>query len=96
MRQIVVFAVSNNMKLIKANLRSIIILVLVVLGLIVTIYLVKNPQIFKSRADSSRFQITDKDGNNVPYDGSKFTTISDHITVGIQEEAVNKWFYSYN
>lgn len=88
------------MNLIKFNLRSIIILVLVGLGLIVTIYLVRNPQIFKSRADASRLKVSDKDGNPVSWvcennDTSKckFTTTSDQITIGVQDQAVQSHLF---
>lgn len=83
------------MNLITTNLKSIIILAVVVLGLLVTVYLVKNPQIFKSRADASKFQITGSDGKSADYvcednDRSKckFTTAAERITVGIQEDAI--------
>ena len=73
------------MNLIRTNLRTIIILALLVLGLIVTLYLVKNPQVFKSRADATKFQITGRDGTEANYENGKFTTTSDHITIGIKD-----------
>lgn len=82
------------MNLIKANLKSIIILGLVVLGLLVTIYLVKNPTIFKSRADSNKFQITGSNGNEAQFVDNQFTTTADHVTVGIREGAVENGLFN--
>ncbi len=82
------------MNLIKGNFRSIIIVVLIVLGLLVTVYSVKNPQIFKSRADSSRFQVKGSDGSEVLFENDKYTTSSDHITIGIQDQAVDNGLFN--
>lgn len=82
------------MDLIKKKYKSIIIISLLLLGLFVTVYLVKNPQIFKSRANADRFQVIDGDGNQVSYENGKFVTTSDHITVGIQKDAVENGFFN--
>ena len=77
------------MNIIRANLKSIIILLLVILGVAVTVYLVKNPQILKSRADVEGLNVTDKNGNSVTKVEGKFTTTSDHIKIGVQD--INKF-----
>lgn len=73
------------MDIIKKNTKSIIILVLVILGLVITVYLVKNPQIFKSRADVDALSVTADDGSPVTVEPGKFTTTSGHIKIGIQD-----------
>lgn len=56
------------MELIKSNLRLIILITLLILGLVVGIYLVQKPHIFKSKATistSDAFTITDEKNNPV-------------------------------
>lgn len=74
------------MNLTGANFKTIIISALVILGLVVTVYLVKNPKIFKSKAGAEALNITTSDGQTVPQVvPGKFTTTSDHIKIGVQD-----------
>ncbi len=56
------------MKFVKSNFRLIILIALLILGIVVGIYLVGKPQIFKSKATSSTsdaFDISDEQNNPI-------------------------------
>lgn len=71
------------MDIIKTNLKSIIISVLIITGLVVTVYLIKNPKIFKSHADEASLNIKTADDKPVEQVNGVFTTTSDHIKIGV-------------
>lgn len=74
------------MKYIRTNLKSIIIVVLLLAGLAVTLYLVKNPQIFKSRAGADAIKITTPDGLKLEKrEDGKYYTNSDQIQIEVQD-----------
>ena len=61
------------------------IVVLILIGLVVTLYLIKNPKIFRSKAGAEALNITTSDGQKVEQVEGKFTTNSNHIKIGIQD-----------
>ncbi len=73
------------------SLKQIIILILIILGLILGLYLVKQPQIFKSRATTNiydAFDITDDQGNKIYCSDNICTTHSLNINLKITDPAL--------
>lgn len=56
------------MKYLRKNIKPLLIVFILLLGLVVGVYLVKNPKIFRSRANSqpaNSLQVTDYNGENI-------------------------------
>lgn len=77
------------MENIKANYRSIMIILLLIAGLLAGVYLVQKQQLFKSKASSevnSAIKATDENGKELEYQGnSTFKTDSRKINIGIKD-----------
>lgn len=73
------------MDVLRTNWKKVLPLIIILIGLMVIVVLVRKPQVFKSRADATKFQVTGRDGSEASYENGKFTTTSDHITIGIKD-----------
>ncbi len=72
----------------KINLKAVLIIGLLSVGLAVTVLLVQNQQIFRSRANADALIITGNNGDNVNVEGShKFNTEADSITISIKKKS---------
>lgn len=64
--------------------KSVLIIIILLAGLIITLVLIKNPKIFKSKAGAEALNITTQDGQPVPQIEGRFKTSSERIRIGIQ------------
>lgn len=74
------------MDFIKQNLKTIVLVALLLIGLVVAIVLVQTKQVFKSRASSQGYSATAADGSEVvrQEDGT-FSTTSDSVRIEIND-----------
>lgn len=77
------------MDLVKAKQKSIIIVILLLLGLIVGVYLVQKQQVIKSKAGSdvgSGIRVSNEDGKEVKYEGNNtWRTNTTYIEISIDD-----------
>ncbi len=77
------------MEILRSNLKSIIIVSLLVLGLVTVVLLVQKQQIFKSKAAADinvALHVTDDQGNPLEYQGGNtYKTNSTNIKIGIKD-----------
>lgn len=79
------------MELIRTNIKSIIIALLLILGVVVTVYLAQQRQILKSRAvddASTLIEITDEQGNQLQPESpgsSNFKTNSRNLRIQVKD-----------
>lgn len=78
----------NDLTINRKQILTIITLIILLIGLIASVYLVQTKQIFKSKATAditSGLKITEDNGQEVPYLGNNtFEVTSDYINVSIK------------
>ena len=73
----------------RKQLISLLVLLVLTIGLVVAIILVRNQQIFKSRANidlSSTFTVTDEIGNEVNCSGTTCSTYSNTVQIKFNQD----------
>lgn len=79
------------MQYIKANLKAVIIVSLLLLGLTLAVLLVQRPQIFRSRADVGNIlEVTNEEGNPIRFEEGVFKTNSDTVKINLKPEALER------
>lgn len=83
---------SSTLEIIKGNLRSVIIIVLLVIALVTTLVLLPKSQILKSRAESFTdiLDIQGVDGGKVTKEDNTYKTDTSHIIIKIKKEALEQ------
>lgn len=59
-------------------------LIILVVGLVIAAYLVRHPQVLKSRADSSMITILSDSGTTLPVDPTQNLTLTHSLNIQIQ------------
>ena len=74
------------MEYIKANFKGLLLIFLIISGIVVGLYLVSHPQIFKSRANAEAVNVVANDGSPVHVESNyQFSTQAENVTISIKD-----------